>query len=348
VQIANPIYDVVFKYMMDDNKVAKLLISAIIGEEIIELDFRPTEYRSDIEAKSLTVYRMDFSAKIKTGKDKFKTVIIEIQKAKYHTDIMRFRRYLGIQYQNKDNSLVDDNGHRKAFPIISIYFLGHRLKYAKSSIIKVNREYIDCITGERIKEREEFIECLTHDSYIIQIPELSHRRRNELEQILSIFDQSSADNEDSHVLNINENHYPEKYKPVIRALIKAISEPKVRKDMTIEDDIIEEMENIERALNKKILEIAKEKQRAEEEKQRAEEEKQRAEEEKQRAEEEKQRAEEEKQRAEEEKQRAEEEKQRAEEEKQRAEEAELRAMNAEKRAKIAERELEKLKAITKK
>ena len=28
VQIANPIYDVVFKYMMEDNAVAKLLVSS--------------------------------------------------------------------------------------------------------------------------------------------------------------------------------------------------------------------------------------------------------------------------------------------------------------------------------
>ena len=41
MQIANPIYDVVFKYLMEDAKVAKLLISSIIGEEIEELDFRP-------------------------------------------------------------------------------------------------------------------------------------------------------------------------------------------------------------------------------------------------------------------------------------------------------------------
>ncbi len=30
MQIANPIYDVVFKYLMEDAKIAKLLISSII------------------------------------------------------------------------------------------------------------------------------------------------------------------------------------------------------------------------------------------------------------------------------------------------------------------------------
>ncbi len=34
LQIANPIYDVVFKYLMNDEKVAKLLLSALIGREV--------------------------------------------------------------------------------------------------------------------------------------------------------------------------------------------------------------------------------------------------------------------------------------------------------------------------
>ena len=33
-EIANPTYDVVFKYMMDDIEIAKLVISTIIGEDI--------------------------------------------------------------------------------------------------------------------------------------------------------------------------------------------------------------------------------------------------------------------------------------------------------------------------
>ena len=39
--IANPIYDVVFKFLMEDNKIAKLLISKIINEEVIELIPKP-------------------------------------------------------------------------------------------------------------------------------------------------------------------------------------------------------------------------------------------------------------------------------------------------------------------
>jgi hypothetical protein len=93
MKIANPIYDVVFKYLMDDNKIAKLVISKIIGEEIE----RPATDNEKTKA-SFTVYRLDFAAKIKLSDGGFKQVLIEIQKAKFPTDIMRFRKYLGQQY----------------------------------------------------------------------------------------------------------------------------------------------------------------------------------------------------------------------------------------------------------
>ena len=44
MHIANPIYDVVFKYLMEDNEIAKLMVSSIICEEVVWLDPKPQEY----------------------------------------------------------------------------------------------------------------------------------------------------------------------------------------------------------------------------------------------------------------------------------------------------------------
>lgn len=100
MKIANPIYDVVFKYMMEDNEFAKLVISTIIDEDIIKLDFLPQENIVDVTKKTLTIYRLDFKATIKTPSGG-KIVIIEVQKAKFPTDIIRFRKYPGEQYIKK-------------------------------------------------------------------------------------------------------------------------------------------------------------------------------------------------------------------------------------------------------
>ena len=41
--IANPIYDVVFKFLMEDERVAKMLLSALLKKEIVTLQMRQHE-----------------------------------------------------------------------------------------------------------------------------------------------------------------------------------------------------------------------------------------------------------------------------------------------------------------
>ena len=246
-RIANPIYDGAFKYLLDDNRIAMLFLSTILGEEIQELSFRPTEHRTDIEQRSVTVFRMDFSARIALPGGGEKLVILEIQKAKFATDIMRFRKYLGSQYASKQN-VYDADGRQHALPILTIYFLGHGLEHTRHPVIRVTREYRDA-TGHALPgKREEFIESLTHDSIIVQIPHLTQRLQNDIESLLGIFDQSQKDPKDAHTLSIRDEDYPKKFQPVIRRLIKAISEPDVRETMDVEDDYLEDLEDMERAV----------------------------------------------------------------------------------------------------
>jgi hypothetical protein len=264
MQIANPLYDVVFKYLMEDSKIAKLMISSIIGENIEELTFLPQEFVSDVEKPdkgkkskikrnrkdSLTVYRLDFSAKIKTVEG-FKNVIIELQKAKFPTDIMRFRKYLGEQFSNKENTQKIKIGNRirkTGLPIISIYFLGHKLDHTTASAIKVSRQYKDLMTNEIIRIKESFIESLTLDSYVIQIPYLTDKRRNDLEILLSVFDQRNPADKEHHILNVKEVDFPEKYRPIIRKLQKAVQDSEIKKKMDLEDGIIDELEDLEREI----------------------------------------------------------------------------------------------------
>ncbi|MEM8525188.1 MAG: hypothetical protein AAGG68_11110 [Bacteroidota bacterium] len=271
--IANPLYDVVFRYMMEDNKVAKLFLSAIIGEQIEELIFSPTAHSTKIgEEVSITVIRMDFSAKIKQENGEEKLIIIELQKAKFYHQTMRFRRYLGTQYGNPENvKTITANSEKKhALPIYPIYILGEAFSEKKRPVIKVQREYIDVATNETIEERHPFIEALTHDAVVVQIPHLKGNRRTVLEQFLSIFDQSQQVDKKGHVLALNEKDYPERYQTVIRRLNKALQSPKIEEDMNVEDEVIEE-------LNKKDREIERERKATIEAKKRAEAESQRAE-----------------------------------------------------------------------
>ncbi len=252
--IANPIYDVVFKYLLDDNKIAKLFISEIIGEEVETLEYKPTEHRSLLEkGVGFTVYHIDFEATIKTKEGEHKKVIIEIQKAKFSTDIMRFLKYLGLQYMDENNFVGDRNtyyGEKKALPIISIYFLGYSLKSIDAPVIAVKRKYYDVVRNKEIKAKDEFIESLTHDSFVIQIPYLKKRRRSDLEILLSIFDQENK-LYDKHILEVDEKNFPGKYRRIIRRLRKAHEEKEVREIMDAEDYHLQNLQDFEREIGER-------------------------------------------------------------------------------------------------
>jgi hypothetical protein len=250
--IANPVYNVVFNYMMEDNTVAKKLISAIIGEEIIALDLVPTECTiSTDEAvhepfdvntpqtpQTRTVCYCDFRAKIKVPQG-YKTVHIELQKAHSATDIIHVRRYVGVNYQNPDNSYYkEDQTEQKALQVYCIFVLNNDAELIETPLLQSYQQVIDLESGKECTGRNEFIESLHDRSWIILIGSLTSRRRNDLEKLLSIFDQENRLS-DRHILDIKEEDFPEAYAPIIRRLQKACETPDIMEQMNLEDDFIE-------------------------------------------------------------------------------------------------------------
>ena len=260
MHIANPIYDVIFKYMLEDDKVAKLFLSAIIGEDIIELDFSAQERTVEVpyertpvskERAPLTVCRLDFSAKIKT-ENGFKTVIIELQKAKFLSDLMRFRRYLGLHYQSANNTY--DERQEKARQIYCIYFLDYGMDLPPRPVLKVDYMVRDAYTGDEFPVAGEFVSGLHHRSWIVQIHQLRQNRRNDLEKILSIFDQNNI-TDSRYILDVDEESFPEAYQQIIRRLRKAGESSQKRREMELEDDIVKELQDKERQIEKKEEEL---------------------------------------------------------------------------------------------
>jgi hypothetical protein len=280
--IANPIYDVVFKYMMEDNRVARKFISVIIGEEVTELDIAAGEATPEdsLEEQSkrgkaiaLRLLRLDFVAKIRTVEG-YKTVIIEMQKTSDLTDIMRFRQYIGAQYGSGGNSYEDESGTTHAREIYCIFFLGDGLKIKDVPVLVVSNTVHDHATGERLEVQNEFIGCLHHKSWIIQIPYIPKRRRNDLEILLGIFDREKVfDN--NHLLDINDEDFPEEFRPIIRRLASALKDSNMLANMEFEDNLLLRDHNKDCIIKKQEKAIAQE--RAEKEKARAEVEKERAE-----------------------------------------------------------------------
>jgi hypothetical protein len=203
--IANPIYDVVFKKMMENEKVAKFFIGTLLEQSIETIEVKPQEYTyegefdftnpKDVEKyearirerHSIWVYRLDFIATIKTENGEYKKVLIEIQKAKNQIDLMRFRNYLAEQYKKED--IV--NNEKVILPITTIYILGFKLPEINTPCLKVERNYKDLSNKTTLLTKSDFVEKLTHDSYIVQVERIDNKYQTKLDKLLSIFEQSN-------------------------------------------------------------------------------------------------------------------------------------------------------------
>jgi hypothetical protein len=250
--IANPIYDTVFKYLMENLDIAKGIISEIIGETIEHLEFKAQEKMAKV-GDTLTFYHLDFIARIKIEDGKYKTVLIELQKAHTATDIIRFRRYLGEQYK-KEEEIKEKDGSvtREAIPIIAIYILGHFLSRKLPAVLKVNRHYTDVLEGKELTERIDFIECLSHDMYVIQIPALKFKMKNRLEWILSIFQQDKFINDDHHLKSYEYEVKDELMEKILKQLEKAAASQELLRQMEVEEMAMIEYEGNFGKLERKL------------------------------------------------------------------------------------------------
>ena len=265
--IANPLYDVVFRYMLEDLEVAKLFLGTLLEKEIIDLEFLHTEVtvnlteekhakakssrkkvstslKTDIlEQKTLTVLRLDFAATVKDKSGKPMQIIIELQKARLLGNMERFRNYLGKQYLNTNlyhNLPAPPPITRAGIPIYPIYILGYTLspEYEKIPVIVVENKVLDRFSRSEIKKDDPFITSLFHEGMIIQITELKKQRRDRVEKLLSIFD--NADVFDKFVLNFAEGSYPAEFGLLISRLVQAAANEKIRETMQTEDTILRE------------------------------------------------------------------------------------------------------------
>jgi hypothetical protein len=260
--IANPIYDTVFKYLMEDADIAKGLLSMILNVEIMELTVKPQETTSEMplsESRNLSIYRLDFIAIIKEENGNFKKALIELQKSKRSTNIVRFRRYLGENYHREDVTIVNGVEVLQPLEIVTIYFLGFELDDVDTPVMKVKNSFIDVTTGLPLSNEplDKFIRLLNHESYTIQIPKLQVGDQSRIENVLSVFSQRYKLTDDRKLDYQGMENDPLKIK-IINRLTRAIADDNLRRKMDLEDEFERGfMMELEEKLSAKELEIKK-------------------------------------------------------------------------------------------
>ena len=258
ISVANPIYDSVFKYLMEDERVAKTILSALLKREVVEVEMRKHEYTNG-RHDNISMFRIDFGAKVRQDDGSVKLVLIELQKTWLETETLRFRQYLGTQYADPANIIKDDNSNGYGLPMIAIYLLGHRVGNIDEPVLYVNHGYHN-YDGQEVTKGvpDPFVESLVHDGIIVQIPLLHGRINNRLVKVLSVFDQTNKDILNRQVLKIDEEVYGGdiEMKHILHRLFTAACDAKLRQDMNVEDEFFAAIENRDAAIKKRDRRIA--------------------------------------------------------------------------------------------
>lgn len=237
ITVANPIYDIVFKYLMEDERIARTILSALLKKDVVHVEVRPHEY-ADAKRDTLSVFRIDFGATVRHDDGSEQLILVELQKTWLPTETLRFRQYLGVQYQNPQN-VVGDGRDSHALPMVAIYLLGHKVGDVEEPVLYVQHESYD-YEGRRVTKGlpDPFVDSLTHNSIIVQIPRLHGQVNTRLDKVLSFFDQTHKSKESQQVLNIDDSVYAgdAEMEHIIHRLLMAATNADVRQDMNVEDE----------------------------------------------------------------------------------------------------------------
>lgn len=170
ITVANPIYDSVFKFMMEDERIARTVLSALLKKEVLTVEMRRHEH-PNVTRDNLSMFRIDFAAKVRESDGSERLILIELQKTWLNTETLRFRRYLAAQYNAEENMLKEEEQRCYAMPMVAVYLLGHRVGDIEEPVVYVNHKAFD-YDGREVAncDTDPFINSLTHDSIIVQIP----------------------------------------------------------------------------------------------------------------------------------------------------------------------------------
>jgi hypothetical protein len=263
IVIPNPIYDVVFRYLMADYDSALIVLSTLTNEKIIKLHLEPLTHpekkgpkiKDPGSEQEISLFHLDFTATVELKDGSQEMIMIELQKAAEQNDIFRFKRYIGKNFQHKrKEELKDSRGQLisiidQPIRLVPIFILNFRIENEINDLlIKVNRTKFGVFKNETLTQHNDFIDHLSYDMLVVQLPNLHNIRLEEYEKdeykrklyaLLKLFDQKEVFKDNEHRLRVMRKLLPGFLERVINRLQAADRDnPDLEEAMLAEDEIL--------------------------------------------------------------------------------------------------------------
>ena len=280
--IANPIYDTVFKYLMDDLESAKIIIATLINQPIISLKAITNDIvaieENETADKYIHLMRLDFTAEILNADNTKELVSIELQKARLKTDELRFRKYIAENLKKTEVIIEKEINpttlkpytKEKAYRFIPIFILNFEIETEIFDLVIETQHTIKGVfTGKELQTKNDFLDNLMYNVIVVQIPYINKIKTDELENnpyklalynLFQLFNQSHIIGSDKHSLFIEENESTKDYLRIVKRLanIKA-NEPQLEQKLILEDTMLKEILEMQHDnfYNKKLIQEQK-------------------------------------------------------------------------------------------
>ena len=262
--IPNPIYDVVFRYLMDDPDSAIIVISTLINEKIKKIQLEPLTHpikKDKLESaavhdpkthEDIRLFHLDFTATVELPDGTDELIMIELQKASEPEDIFRFKQYISKNFRKKqETEITDPETHAiitisKPIRLIPIFILNFRIeKEINDLLIRTNRTKTGVFKNMQLQKHNEFVDNLTYDILVVQLPNIQNIKEDDYKDddykkklfaLLKLFDQKSRVKDNEHRLRLIRKFFPGFLDRVIKRLQSAdVDNPDLEEIMFAED-----------------------------------------------------------------------------------------------------------------
>ena len=305
--ILNPLYDWAFKYLLDNNDLARKFVSAILCRNVTHLETRNIELPLLKDGNPFYT-RFDFKAIVEAD-GRTEEVLIELQKYRSPDPVGRFRTYLGESYM-REESYTEADGTRKraSLPLIAVYILGYSPAEFRVPHVVARPVLYDGIDGTVLEMESRTVGLLTHTShFLLAVPPAGYVwRGSRQEAVLRLFRQKLDSEESNTIYELEEDPQDEVARELAAYLNLGTRQEDIVRRLKAEEEYYANLVELEAALEEsKRREEELARREAEASSREAEERRQREESERREAEERRQREESERREAEERRQREE-------------------------------------------
>ena len=262
--IANPIYDTIFKFLMDDNESAKIILSTLLNVDIEELTATTTiqSYLGEDEKNwgFGKLSHLDYAAQVLKPDGTKENILIELQKADLPSDFYRFRLYITEKFKKSHSTIKKENTTiHTPLKFIPIFILNFEIENEICDLVIQTNKMVKGVLKDTILQNPvSFLDDLMYDLTIVQIPHITNidvekikddAHKLELYKLFKLFDQNAKTQNDEYKLEIKEK-IPSKYTRLVKRLQhEHLNSFEIKNQLIEEDTRILDIKNM---LNQKI------------------------------------------------------------------------------------------------